>query len=63
MRGETISGALIIKGVNQLLNPPIINGISIKKLYKGFPFKMSPSKQFFVFCNEITAIRRFRIFL
>jgi len=31
-RGKAISGAPIIKGINQLPNPPIIIGITIKKI-------------------------------
>lgn len=32
IRGKAISGALIIKGINQFPNPPIIIGITIKKI-------------------------------
>lgn len=32
IRGKAISGAPIIKGTNQLPNPPIIIGITIKKI-------------------------------
>jgi hypothetical protein len=32
IRGKAISGALIIKGTNQFPNPPIIEGITIKKI-------------------------------
>ena len=32
MRGKAISGAPIIKGTSQLPNPPIIIGITIKKI-------------------------------
>jgi len=31
-RGKAISGALTINGTNQLPNPPIIMGITIKKI-------------------------------
>lgn len=32
IRGNAISGAPIIKGTNQFPNPPIIIGITIKKI-------------------------------
>lgn len=32
IRGNAISGAPIIKGTNQLPNPPIMIGITIKKI-------------------------------
>jgi hypothetical protein len=32
IRGNAISGALIIKGTNQFPKPPIIVGITIKKI-------------------------------
>lgn len=32
IRGKAMSGAPIIKGTNQLPNPPIIIGITIKKI-------------------------------
>lgn len=32
IRGKAISGAPIIKGINQFPNPPIIIGITIKKI-------------------------------
>jgi hypothetical protein len=32
IRGKAISTELIIKGINQLPNPPIITGITIKKI-------------------------------
>jgi len=32
IRGKAISGAPIINGTNQLPNPPIIMGITIKKI-------------------------------
>ena len=32
IRGKAISGVVIIKGTNQLPNPPIIIGITIKKI-------------------------------
>jgi hypothetical protein len=32
IRGKAISGALIISGINQFPNPPIIIGITIKKI-------------------------------
>jgi hypothetical protein len=32
IRGKAISGELIIKGTSQLPNPPIITGITIKKI-------------------------------
>lgn len=32
IRGKAISGAAIIKGINQFPNPPIIIGITIKKI-------------------------------
>jgi len=32
IRGKAMSGAPIIKGTNQLPNPPIIMGITIKKI-------------------------------
>jgi len=31
-RGNAISGALIIKGINQFPNPPTIVGITMKKI-------------------------------
>lgn len=31
-RGKAISGALIIKGISQFPNPPIMAGITIKKI-------------------------------
>jgi len=32
IRGKAISGAVIIRGISQLPNPPIIIGITIKKI-------------------------------
>jgi len=32
IRGKAISGAPIIRGISQLPNPPIIIGITIKKI-------------------------------
>lgn len=32
IRGKAISGAPIMRGINQLPNPPIIRGITIKKI-------------------------------
>lgn len=32
IRGKAMSGAVIIRGTNQLPNPPIIEGITIKKI-------------------------------
>jgi len=32
IRGKAMSGAVIIKGINQLPNPPIMIGITIKKI-------------------------------
>jgi len=32
IRGKAISGAPIIRGINQLPNPPIIIGITMKKI-------------------------------
>jgi len=32
IRGNAISGAVIIKGISQFPNPPIIMGITIKKI-------------------------------
>jgi len=32
IRGNAISGAVIIKGTSQLPNPPIIMGITMKKI-------------------------------
>lgn len=32
IRGKAMSGAPIIKGINQLPNPPIIMGITMKKI-------------------------------
>jgi hypothetical protein len=32
IRGKAMSGAPIIRGINQLPNPPIIIGITIKKI-------------------------------
>jgi len=35
IRGKAISGALIISGTSQFPNPPIIIGITIKKIIKN----------------------------
>ena len=34
IRGKAMSGALSIRGINQLPNPPIITGITKKKIIR-----------------------------